>query len=194
MPVIIQEFEVRQPVGSVWQLFQDVPNVVECMPGAELTTVVGPTEYRGRLSVKLGPISAAFEGEAVVEEIDVDRHRAVIRSKGIDKRGGSRGAATITYELSPVGVSTAVMIEADVSLQGRLAQFGRTGLLEEVSRSLTSDFARCLERKLGAATPQEAASARAGEVKGIRLFFLAVWRWIRRAFGRSSGQSEKRDT
>lgn len=193
MPVIDQEFQVHQPVDAVWELFQDVPNVVACMPGAELTTVVGPNHYRGRLSVKLGPIAAAFEGDAVVEEVDLDQHRAVIRSKGIDKRGGSRGAATITYKLSSVGSSTAVMIEADVSLQGRLAQFGRTGLLEEVSRSLTKDFARCLETKLGAATPQEAATSSAGELKGIRLFFIAVWRWIRGSFGRFSARLGKRN-
>lgn len=190
MPVINQEFQVQRPPAAVWDLFQDVPNVVACMPGAELTASTGPNKYRGKLSVKLGPVSASFEGEATVEEIDPAEYRAVIRSKGIDKRGGSRGAATVTYKLSGNEASTAVAISADVKLQGRLAQFGRTGLLEEVSRTLTADFAACLETKLGAATPAEAASASAGNVKGVRLFFMALWRSIKNAFRRRSNRQD----
>lgn len=191
MPVIAQTFEVQRPTDAVWDLFQDVPNVIACMPGAELIATTGPNEYRGRLSVKLGPVSASFEGEAVVEDIDPEAYRAVIRGKGIDKRGGSRGAATVTYRLSTTGESTRVALDADVTLQGRLAQFGRTGLLEEVSKSLTADFAACLELKLGASTPEQAASTEAGKVKGLRLFLVALWRWFKGLFRRGSG---RRDT
>lgn len=187
MPVITQEFEVQRPATAVWDLFQDVPNVVACMPGAELTGTTGPEKYRGRLSVKLGPVSASFEGEASVEQIDPSGLSAVIRGKGIDKRGGSRGAAIVSYRLLPVGAATKVAVDADVTLQGRLAQFGRTGLLEEVSKALTADFVACLERKLGAETAEEAASAHAGNVKGLRLFFVALWRWFTGLFRRDRG-------
>lgn len=154
------------------------------MPGAELTEATGPDSYRGRLSVKLGPVSASFEGEASIEEVDPAAFSAVIRGKGIDKRGGSRGAATVSYRLSDAGATTKVSVDADVTLQGRLAQFGRTGLLEEVSRALTAEFAACLEQKLGAATAEEAASAQSGKVKGLRLFFVALWRWLKALFRR----------
>ncbi len=191
MPLIVQKFDVRRPLPEVWDLFQDVPHVVSCMSGAELTEELGPNEFRGRLSVKLGPVSASFDGEATLEEVDAVSHRAVIRGKGIDRRGGSRGAAVITYELTAADGSTTVDLSADVTLQGRLAQFGRTGLLEEVSKTLTADFVGCLEAKLAASTPEEAAAAHAGKVKGIRLFFIGLWRWIKSAFRRRRKQGRQ---
>lgn len=184
VPVIAQEFQVQRPTTAVWDLFQDVPNVVSCMPGAELMETIGPNQYKGKLSVKLGPVTATFEGEAVVEDSDPEALSAVIRGKGIDKRGGSRGSAKVTYRLAASGTTTMVSIDADVKLQGRLAQFGRTGLLEEVSKALTAEFVACLELKLAATTPEQAATAQAGKVKGIRLFFIALWRWIKSLFRR----------
>ncbi len=184
MPVIAQRFDVRRPLPELWDLFQDVPQVVSCMPGAELTEQLGPDRFKGRLSVKLGPVSASFDGEATVEEVDASGHRAVIRGKGVDRRGGSRGSALITYELTGAGLSTTVDLSADVTLQGRLAQFGRTGLLEEVSKTLTGEFVACLEAKMSASTPEEAAATEAGNVKGIRLFFISLWRWLKSAFQR----------
>jgi len=180
----VQKFDVRRPLPDLWILFQDVPQIVSCMPGAELTDEVGPNRFKGRLSVKLGPVSASFDGEATLEEMDAGTHRARIRGKGIDRRGGNRGSAVVTYELTEAGGSTTVELSADVTLQGRLAQFGRTGLLEEVSKTLTAEFVACLEAKMSASTPEQAAATEAGKVKGIRLLLIGLWRWIKSAFGR----------
>jgi hypothetical protein len=73
-----------------------------------------------------------------------------------------------------------VEIAADIALQGKLAQFGRTGLIQEVSGTLTKEFASCLVQKLVAETPEEAAQVKAAEVHGISLFFKSLWAWLRR--------------
>lgn len=87
---IEHEFTVDRPLDEVWEFFQDVPAVADCLPGAELKEDKGDNVYAGLVSVKLGPMTAAFEGEATITP-DPEARSATISGKGVDKRGGSRG-------------------------------------------------------------------------------------------------------
>ncbi len=181
---INNQFEVAQALPVVWSFFQDVPTVAQCLPGAELTEDKGDGVYAGRVSAKLGPLSASFEGEATVVA-DPATHSASIKGKGVDKRGGSRGRMSVVYRLTETDQGTGVAIEADVTLAGAAAQFGRSGLIREISNRLIQEFAQCLEGKLSAVTAEEAALVQAGEVKGLGLFFQTLGARIRRLFSRS---------
>lgn len=187
MAEIKQAFEVSAPLSIVWAFFQDVPRIAPCMPGAELLEVAGDT-YRGKLRIRIGPIAAEFEGEAKVLERDASAHRATIEANGVDRRGGSRGSATVTYRLGEAQRGTRVELVAEYRLQGAMAQFGRTGLIQEMSARLTREFADCLQRRLEAESPEQEEQAVAGEVQGIRLFLKSLWatvvRFFRRVFRR----------
>src|SRR3990170_3414537 len=104
---ISNEFEVARPVDTVWEFFQDVPSVAQCLPGAELTDDKGDGVYAGSVSVKLGPMSAMFEGEATVTP-DPAAKSARISGKGVDRRGGSRGQVKVDYRLDAVDSGTRV--------------------------------------------------------------------------------------
>lgn len=183
---IEHEFTVARPIDRVWEFFQDVPSVADCLPGAELQEDKGNNVYAGMVSVKLGPMTAAFEGEATISP-DPSSHSATIDGKGVDKRGGSRGQVKVAYALAEAdGGSTKVNIDADVMLSGPAAQFGRTGLVNEISKRLIGEFVQCLEGKLAATSVEEAAEVKADkDVNGIALFFAGLWAWIKRLFGRS---------
>jgi carbon-monoxide dehydrogenase small subunit len=177
-------FEVQRPIGTVWDFFQDVPSVAQCLPGAELLEVKEGGIYSGKVSIKLGPMSATFEGDASVTS-DAVTHSGLIDGKGVDRRGGSRGQVKVTYRLaSSAPAVTGVEIDADVQLSGAAAQFGRTGLINEMSNRLIAEFVSCVEAKLAASTAEEAEHITAGEVKGISLFFESLIAWIRRIFRR----------
>ncbi|HEX2152987.1 MAG TPA: SRPBCC family protein [Acidimicrobiia bacterium] len=180
---IEHEFTVERPIGDVWEFFQDVPAVADCLPGAELREDKGGNVYAGVVSVKLGPMTAAFEGEATITP-DAEAHSATISGKGVDKRGGSRGQVTVDYALTEAEAgATRVGIDADVMLSGPAAQFGRTGLINEISKRLISEFVECLEGKLAATTREAAAEVRAdSQVNGFALFFSSLWAWIKRRF------------
>jgi uncharacterized protein len=180
---ITHEFEVSRPVDTVWTFFQDVPSVAECLPGAELLENKGDGVYVGKVSVKLGPLSATFEGEAKVVPDDATKSGS-IDGKGVDRRGGSRGQVKVTYALAPSATGTAVRIDADVTLSGAAAQFGRTGLINEMSTRLIGELVQCVEGKLAATTVEEAAEIKASEVKGLSLFLHSLVAWIKRLFGR----------
>lgn len=182
MPEIRQTFVVERPVATVWDFFQDVAAVADCMPGVELLEDLGGGSYKGRMKVKLGPITAQFQGDATIKELDEATRTGTISAKGVDRQGGSRASAQVRYLLNDAGDTTTVGIQADITLQGPMAQFGRTGLIEEVSGLLTKEFVDCLGAKLAAGSAAEAAEVRAGDVKGFRLFLQSLWGWFRSRF------------
>ncbi|HKE51158.1 MAG TPA: SRPBCC family protein [Actinomycetes bacterium] len=140
---IVHDFVVPQPIDTAWNVLTDLERIAPCMPGAQLTEVEGDT-YRGTVKVKVGPILAQFRGEARFKELDTDAHRAVIEARGKEAGGKGLASALITAQLNPDGDRTAVNVVADVTLSGRIAQFGR-GTISEISTKLLGQFVQCLE-------------------------------------------------
>jgi carbon monoxide dehydrogenase subunit G len=175
-----QSFVVHRPVDQVWKIFQDIPAMADCVPGATLLEDQGDGIYRGRIQSKLGPFSASFEGEAVVKQ-DEARKSGHVEGKGVDKRGGSRSKLVLDYRLEPVGTDTRVTVLADVILSGPIAQFGRTGLVNESANILIREFVVTLEKKLSADTGS--AAMKAPELKGFSLLAKSLIAWIRHLFG-----------
>jgi carbon monoxide dehydrogenase subunit G len=172
LPEVSQSFEIGQPVERVWAFFQDVPQVVTCMPGLELTGQTGANAYQGKVRMRLGPVTAAFEGEATILDVNDSAHHARIEAKGIDRKGGSRASAAVVYDLAAIPGGTRVTLAGDIKLTGALAQIGRTGIIQDVAAQLTSQFAEALRAKLAAtasASPDSSFSpALAGGDQGDR--------------------------
>jgi len=185
---ISHEFSVERPLVKVWEAFQDIPSVAQCLPGATITEDKGDNVYEGAVEVKLGPMNARFEGEATVTP-EPATHRGTITGKGIDRSGGSRGQVAVEYVLKAAGEHTVVEVDADIRLSGAVAQFGRTGLIQEISKRLIDELVECLHAKLDAETEEEAAQIEAADVKGISLFLSSLVSrlsaLIKRLFGRS---------
>src|SRR5919202_2972622 len=113
------EFTVDAPVDRVWELLMDLERVTPCLPGAALTEQVGD-EYRGEMTVKMGPVTAKYNGTVKYEEVDESNHRAVLRADGKDARGQGTASATITSTLREEdGGDTHVLVETDMHLTGR---------------------------------------------------------------------------
>jgi uncharacterized protein len=157
-------FQVAAPLDRVWEALIDVERVAPCLPGAEITEAGEDGKYRGTFSVRLGPTTAAYRGELAMEEVDADAHRAVMRATGQDKRGQGSAKATIVSTMREEGGATTVDVETDFTITGRLARFGRGGMIEDVSNRLLRDFSDCLQKTIESseATPEAAASEPGG--------------------------------
>src|SRR5688500_8625182 len=140
---LTNEFRVPVPVDRAWAVLTDVERIAPCMPGAQLQEVEGD-EYRGIVKVKVGPITAQYKGAARFVERDDDAHKAVLRAEGRDTRGQGNANATITATLTADGDGTAVTVATDLTVTGRVAQFGR-GVMADVSSKLLGQFVDCLE-------------------------------------------------
>jgi carbon monoxide dehydrogenase subunit G len=143
---LTNDFRVGVPVERAWAVLTDVELIAPCMPGAQLQEVEGD-EYRGIVKVKVGPITAQYKGAARFVERDDAAHKAVLRAEGRDTRGQGNANATITATLTPDGDGTAVTVATDLTVTGRVAQFGR-GVMADVSSKLLGQFVDCLENKL----------------------------------------------
>lgn len=159
-----QSFDVRASVERVWETLIDIELVAPCLPGAEITEAGDDGAYRGNFTVKLGPTTASYRGELHMEETDVSAHRAVMRASGQDKRGQGSAKATIVSQLEAAGEVTRVEVDTDFTITGRLARFGRGGMIQDISNRLLKDFAECLQERIEAepAAGGETAAAATG--------------------------------
>jgi carbon monoxide dehydrogenase subunit G len=150
-----QSFEVKAPLDAVWEALIDVERVAPCLPGAEITDRSDDGEFKGTFSVKLGPTTAAYNGTLKMEDVDEAAHRAVMRANGSDKRGQGGAKALITSVLSEAGDgATKVDVSTDFTITGRLARFGRGGMIQDVSNRMLRDFASCLQQNLESSEPE----------------------------------------
>lgn len=200
---IENEFDVPAPIDHVWTYLLDVERVAPCMPGAELTEVIDDHTWKGKVNMKLGPVSLAFAGTVTMQERDDQAKRIVLAAKGMEQKGKGAANASVTSWLEQGDGVTNVKMRADIHLTGTVAQLSR-GLLPEVSRKLTQQFADCLLQSMGAAEVRATesadlaaavaapvdATARPKPIGGIRLGFAAIWTSIKSFFRRLFGKRE----
>jgi carbon monoxide dehydrogenase subunit G len=140
---LTNEFEVAVPVETAWAVLIDVERIAPCLPGAQLREVEGD-EYRGAVKIKVGPITTSYDGALRFIELDQKGHRAVLKAEGRETRGQGNVSAVITATMSPSGTGTKVTVDTDLSITGKVAQFGR-GVLADVSSKLLDQFVTNLE-------------------------------------------------
>ncbi len=179
-------FELDQPIDKVWAFLSDPRQVASCMPGAEILEALDEKTYRGAIKMKLGPFSAQFQGEIVIEQLEPATHQIRMVGKGKDSKGTGSASMTISGQLTAVpGGKTQMASQSDVIISGKMAQFG-SRMIEDVSKSMFAKFTDAMTAKLaggaGAPRPAKADAISVTEVAG------AV---VRGAMGRLLGKGEK---
>jgi carbon monoxide dehydrogenase subunit G len=212
--LIENEFTVSTPPEVLWATLLDVEKIAPCMPGAELTEVVDDNNWKGKLNAKFGPVAMSFAGSVTMESRDDEAHRVVLKAKGMEAKGKGAANATVTSWLEAgEGDQTTVKMQADITLTGAAAQLSR-GLLPEISKHLTQQFADCLQETMaaegvlagapaeetaagetaaaeGAPAPPAAPAAKSAPVAkpvgGFKLGLIAIWGLIKNFFRKLFG-------
>lgn len=147
MDKLLNEFTVHRPIAETWHVLTEVERIAPCMPGAALEEIEGDI-YRGVVKVKLGAISTQFKGQANFVERNDSTHRAVLKAEGRDTTGKGNASALITAQLESIDDDTTkCMVETDLHITGKVAQFGR-GIMGDVSKKLMNQFATNLNKML----------------------------------------------
>jgi carbon monoxide dehydrogenase subunit G len=143
-------FEVPLPPGPAWKVLMDIERIAPCMPGATLTEKVDERTYKGKVGVRLGPVSLSFAGTAKFEEIDEPNRTARVRASGVDAKGRGGANSIVTFRIEPAGEGSKVLVHTELSLSGSIAQYGRgAGMIQEVAAQLIKQFAGALHREIG---------------------------------------------
>lgn len=202
-------FTVPMPPEQAWPLLLDVRRIAPCLPGAELTDVLGENRYKGRARVKVGPIELSFAGEAELRDIDHAARTAMVVARGAEGKGRGNAAANVQFKLEPDAGGTKVIAVTDLQLVGAVAQYGRgAGLIKEIANQLTQQFARNLQAAIAteqqnaaplvaraeadqasaiaAPTAIPAAMPAPQAVSGISLLWAALRAMLARWFGRAA--------
>src|SRR4051794_5219819 len=156
---IENNFTVPLTPEEAWPLLLDVPRMARSMPGAELTETLGDHAYKGKVTVKLGPVRLTFAGEARIEQLDDATKSAKVAAKGADTSGRGHAQSKVDFRLVPDGTGTRVEIVTDLQLAGTVAQYGRgAGLIGAVANQLIGQFAENLRQDIEANRPAPAAA------------------------------------
>ncbi|HEY5608092.1 MAG TPA: SRPBCC family protein [Alphaproteobacteria bacterium] len=190
-------FDVPVGAAEAWALLIDIRRIAPCMPGAELTEVVDPRTYKGKLAVKLGPVALSFAGTVQFESMDEAQHTARVKAQGSDQKGRGGAHADVTFRLVPEGSGARVLIATNVQLSGSVAQYGRgAAMIQDLAQHMIDQFAARLREQLateqitvagktaaaaGAPTPIAQPAAPPVQMGGIGLKVL--WRALLRALG-----------
>ncbi len=187
---ITNEFEVSQPIGTVWEFFGDIPQVASCLPGTELTEELGPDFYGGTVAIGLGPVKLDFDGKAKITDRNEADKTITVDAEGADKKGRGQAALLLDAKLTPTGGSTTkVDVAMDLNLSGAVAQYGR-GLVSDITAVLLDDFATNVQNRLAAveagvdpaSVATRSSTSASGFAIALRAARMALARVYRRFF------------
>jgi carbon monoxide dehydrogenase subunit G len=178
-------FEVPLPPDQAWPILMDVRGIAPCMPGAQLTDVIDDKNYKGNISVRLGPVALTFAGTVTFEEIDNANYSARVRAQGNDAKGRGSAQAKSTFRLEPTANGSKVMVHTDLTLSGAVAQYGRgVGMIQATATAIMNQFANALKKQI--ADPSNAPTA-AKPISATSLAGQVLWNSIK---GKVGGKSD----
>lgn len=196
---IDNSFEVPLPPAQAWKVLMDIERIAPCLPGAELTEIIDPQTFKGKVSVRLGPVALTFQGQAKFEDLDHDALAARVKAQGTDAKGRGGANANVTFNVESTDDGSRVLIHTDMQLSGSVAQYGRgVGMIQDLSSHLIGQFADNLRKQIeeggadaaegaeGGASPQPAQPAK--PISGLSLGLRVLWNAILRLFGAGAKQ------
>jgi len=195
-------FDVPLPPAQAWALLMDIPRIAPCMPGAELTEILDPQNYKGKIAVRLGPVALTFSGRVEFDQIDTASHTARVKAQGSDDKGRGSANASATFRIEPAESGSRVLIHTDLMLSGAVAQYGRgVGMIQATAAQIINQFAKNLRTQLeqqpvtsapvpaaaeSAAPPADAPLPEAAKpISGVSLGARVLWQQL-------SGRSDKK--
>lgn len=184
-------FEIPLPPAEAWPVLMDIRRIAPCLPGAELTEVVDERTYKGKISVRLGPVSLTFGGIVKFEVIDNENYRARVRAQGTDAKGRGGAQASSSFHVQPAEGGSKVLVRTDLTLSGSVAQYGRgAGIIEATAGHLMQQFSEALKRQLDAPSaissaensaaanstvPNKQSLSASRPISGFSLILRVVW-------------------
>lgn len=149
--VITTRFELTVPVDQAWAYLLDVTKVAGCVPGGSLTEMIDDHTFDGKIEIRLGPIAVAYRGRVTLQNIDEAARTLEIKAQGVESRGRGGASSTTRARLTPTDGGSSVVMETEMQVSGVVAQFGRSGIMQDVAQRLTQRFGSCVEEQLKAA-------------------------------------------
>ncbi len=120
-----KSLKLNQEPEMIWKSMIDPSFMVKSVPGAELTEQIDERNFKGKISIKIGPVTAKFNGEAEFTKLEEEGYELTMEGKGLDTSGKGGANMTMNIKLLPIeNGGTEMQSSMSLSITGRLAQFG----------------------------------------------------------------------
>jgi hypothetical protein len=166
--IVDRSITIHAPAEETFRRVLDIPFVGSCLPGAKDIREESADTYRGRFSVKVGPVSVTLQGAVRVLEVDAEKRRAVLRLEGADRGIGGSVAGDMDIQVAEQADDECVLVvHTEVTIAGRLGQFGQAVMLkkaDQITEGFVQEFSRRLgEQRLAAVVAEGPAGAAASQ-------------------------------
>ena len=172
---IHNRFEVPIPPAEAWIFLMDIAATVPCFPGAELVEKIDEDNYKGRVTVKLGPLTMVFNGKLRIEDRNDSARSAVVKASWTEAKGRGNANTVTRFEMKEHESGTAVELASDIQLAGQVAQYGRgAGMIADISSQLVSKFAENLRARVSESVIEQS------DISGLTLASRALLNRLKR--------------
>jgi uncharacterized protein len=138
---------ISRPAPEVLDALLDAGTVAACLPGSRLIGEVADNTYAGELRLRIGPMHAVYAGTVRLDNADRDAGTATLHASGWEQGGHGRADASVTLRVESRGGSTRVLISAELTIRGQVAEYP-PGVIGDVGQRLVEQFAGNVEQFL----------------------------------------------
>ena len=150
-----KNIKLNQDPDMIWKCMIDPSFMVKSVPGAELTEQLDERNFKGKISIKIGPVTAKFNGEAEFTKLEEADYELIMEGKGVDTSGKGGANMTMNIKLSKLeDGGTEMQSSMSLSITGRLAQFGAR-MIVAVNNKMFDQWAKSFTELLNEQTPSK---------------------------------------
>ncbi|MDH3194844.1 MAG: carbon monoxide dehydrogenase subunit G [Hyphomicrobiales bacterium] len=131
------EYRIPAPRERVWEMLNDPDVLRDCIPGCEELDQTADNAFTARVTTKVGPVKATFNGHVTLENINPPQGYTITGEGKGGVAGFASGGADV--HLAEDGAGTVLTYTANAKVGGKLAQLG-SRLIDSTARKLADQF------------------------------------------------------
>lgn len=158
------EYRIAAPRETVWKALNDPEILKNCIAGCDEMEKTSDTEFVAKVTAKVGPVRAKFNGAVKLSDIDPPNSYTISGEGTGGAAGFAKGGARV--ELVPDGDGTLLKYTVDATVGGKLAQIG-SRLIDSTAKKYANDFFSCFAEQVGGGAVVEAEVAAAPAAQPI---------------------------
>lgn len=168
---------------QAWDALNDPEVLKVCIPGCDKVEAIGDNQYAVGVAVKIGPVSAKFNGKITLTEVDPPQSYTLTFDGQGGAAGFGKGVSQVALVPQADGPGCVINYKVNAQVGGKIAQMGQR-LIDGVARSMAEDFFKRFDDEMQRRYPAaEAEAAAAGAPVPVKAAAgggaaLPVWVWI----------------
>jgi carbon monoxide dehydrogenase subunit G len=131
---------------QAWEALNDPDTLKKCIPGCDKFELTGENTYSVALALKIGPVSAKFQGKVMLSDIVApDGYKLTFEGQG-GVAGFAKGSSSVSLKPSS-GDGSELDYTVQAQVGGKIAQLGQR-LIDGAAKSTADDFFKRFEAEM----------------------------------------------